>query len=360
MSRELIEQREKLIINFIIEDRYRICRHVLFCLVFFSIIFFNSIPSDQSENYRYFMMVVVYIVFLAMVYVNIYVLVPKYFFKTRYFLYLFYLILTVFIGINLLAQSIKLYQHFFDNSIHVYTNKIEVRGIYSAIVIVVPMIMVTTTIKLLQKWKKDSLQISELQTLTLNMELNELKNQINPHFLFNMLNNVKALIRKNPETATLVIMKLSEFLRYQLYENNEEKTPLNSEITFLTNFLELEKIRQENLIIEIENLSNQKQLNSIFIPPNLFTTFVENAVKNSINISNEAACIKISIEIKNKKLHFTCKNSVDPNYKNPQKNYNGLGLPNIKRRLDLLYKNDYSLDIKSTKNEYTINLILPI
>jgi LytS/YehU family sensor histidine kinase len=104
----------------------------------------------------------------------------------------------------------------------------------------------------MQRWTKDNARMAELSNITLNMELNELRNQINPHFLFNMLNNVKALIRTDPEKATTVIMKLSEFLRYQLYENTEEKTSLVTELNFLSNFLNLEKIRRDNLSISID------------------------------------------------------------------------------------------------------------
>jgi len=175
-----------------------------------------------------------------------------------------------------------------------------------------------------------------------------------------MLNNVKALIRKDPEVATEVIMKLSDFLRYQLYENNEEKTPVSSELKFLANFLDLEKIRQENLNVVIEAEANKSELNSTYIPPNLFTTFVENAIKHSVNLNDESTYIKIEIAISNDQLHFVCKNSIDPNYIIPNNKFKGLGLPNITRRLELLYEKTYSLKINATNEEYCVNLIIPI
>jgi len=236
----------------------------------------------------------------------------------------------------------------------------NIRRSYEGLIVVVPIIMMTTTLKLFQKWIEDNRQISELKNLTFSMEINELKNQINPHFLFNMLNNVKALIRKDPEIATDVIMKLSDFLRYQLYENNEEKTPVSSELKFLANFLDLEKIRQENLNVVIETEANKSELNSTYIPPNLFTTFVENAIKHSVNLNGEAIYIKVKVSIIDNHLHFVCLNSLDPNYIIPNNKFKGLGLPNITRRLELLYGKMYTLNIESTKDEYVVNLIIPI
>ena len=208
---------------------------------------------------------------------------------------------------------------------------------------------------------RDNEKINELKNITFTMELNELRNQINPHFLFNMLNGVKALIRTDPGKAITVIMKLSEFLRYQLYENNEEKTLLKSEISFLSNFLELEKLRRDNLSIDISSDTESKTFNTIFLPPSLFTAFVENAVKHSINISGAESFVRINIKVDRDKLYFNCINSKDPAYNPPQKGKNdGLGLANIKRRLELLYGDKYLLQISSTEDEHNIKLTIPL
>src|SRR5690606_25869277 len=133
------------------------------------------------------------------------------------------------------------------------------------IVVCASLISVSTTIKLLQRWLKDNERITELNNITFEMELNELKNQVSPHFLFNMLNNVKALIRTNPEMANTVIIRLSEFLRYKLYENNGERISLTSELEIVSNFLNLEQIRKDNFKVEIENHIDKNHLTSTFI-----------------------------------------------------------------------------------------------
>ncbi|MFD1000982.1 sensor histidine kinase [Ohtaekwangia kribbensis] len=296
-----------------------------------------------------------YFAFVIMVYINIYVLVPYFFFRNRYGLYLALLVMLVILGLQ--AMGYVLNTHLVDYRI---VRPTQIQGVYEGTVISISIILVTTMVKLLQRWTKDNDRIAELNNLTLRMELNELKNQINPHFLFNMLNNVKALIRTDPEKASFVIVKLSEFLRFQLYENNEDKTLLTSEINFLSNFIGLEKIRRDNLSVSLQSNTDQRVLSSVFVPPNLFTTFVENAIKHSVDLTDTETYIHINIMVENQKLYFTCSNSVSHEYRVADKKNSGLGLVNIKRRLELLYGDSYSLDINAAEHKYTVTLIIPI
>lgn len=352
------ELKNELVIDFLVEDRYRVLRHVVFLIFFFVMLFFTNFWNWYEGSYKYFILAFVYVSLIIMVYINTYVLVPLYFFKTRYTTYFILLVLMGVVGLNVIGYC---FNHYFsEHKIESMRNLDRRGGLYEGIMMCIPIILISTTVKLLQKWTRDNKKIVELSNLTLNMELNELRNQINPHFLFNMLNNVKALIRTDPEKASAVIIKLSEFLRYQLYENGEEKTLLSSEIDFLSNFLNLEKIRRENFSFEIESKTDKRILNSTFIPPNLFTTFVENAVKHSVDMSNKESSVNIHIEIQNQKLYFVCRNSRDPDYPASDEYYSGLGLANIKRRLELLYDNTHNLEITSTEKEYTIDLIIPV
>lgn len=350
--------KDRKVISFLVEDQYRLCRHFAFLLGFFVLIYNAHFSYQYSGVYRYYALFLVYISFLVMVYVNIYVLVPFFLFKSKYVAYFVLLMALGILGLNFIAHAIDIY--FEPHKFSTYIGRQYSHGIYEGGIMCIPMILVTTTIKLLQKWTKDNESIVELRNLTLTMELNELKNQINPHFLFNMLNNVKALIRSNPETAVTVIIKLSEFLRYQLYENNAEKTSLIAEVNFISNFLNLEKIRRDNFIFTINNQTNEPVFRNVFIPPNLFTTFLENAVKHSVDITGRETYIKIDISVEKDSLHFRCINSKKSDYTVPDKRYSGLGLMNIKRRLEILYPNKYSLDIAHNHQEYSINLIIPV
>ncbi|MFH6991627.1 sensor histidine kinase [Flavobacterium sp. FlaQc-48] len=184
---------------------------------------------------------------------------------------------------------------------------------------------------------------------------------MNPHFLFNMLNSIKSLVRTDSEKATQVIMKLSELLRYQLYESNDQKALLKSEINFLSNFLDLETLRRDNFSTDIKLNAHGRSINSIFLPPNLFTTFVENAVKHSVDTISGASFVRVEIEVNADRLYFVCVNSKDPNYR-PSKMFksNGLGLANITRRLELLYGHSHLLEIESAVNKYEVKLTIPL
>lgn len=350
--------KETFVMDFLTEKKYKLRRHLLFLIFFFFLLYSARFWHSYSGGYEYLVLLFVYAAIIIMVYINIYILVPYFFFKTQYLSYLVLLVILGVVGLNFIGYGLRTF--FADFRIDDLRNENEKGGIYEGVLMCIPIIMTTTTVKLLQKWISDNQRINELSNLTLNMELNELRNQINPHFLFNMLNNVKALIRTDPAKASVVIVKLSEFLRYQLYENSAEKTLLTSEIDFLSNFLNLEKIRREHFTFDIKTESENRTINTTFIPPNLFTTFVENAVKHSVDISGKESYVKINISIEGQNLYFTCINSRDPNYIISDKKNSGLGLANIKRRLELLYNDTFDLKINSEPKEYTVHLKTPI
>lgn len=345
------------LINFLVEKRFRFLRHSVFLIVFFFLLYGGNVFREFPLPIAYYVLISIYFTFITMFYVNMYFLVPFFLFRARYIPYVLFLVLLVYLGLEFLGYFHKNYFDFYRiNTVDVDHND----NYYAILIICASLISVSTTIKLLQRWIIDSERMSELKNMTYNMELNELKNQISPHFLFNMLNNVKALTRTNPEMASTVIMKLSEFLRYQLYESNQEKTLLSSEIDFLSNFLNLERIRKDNLHIDFENNLDKQYKNSLLIPSGLFTVFVENAIKHSVDTTGNPEYIKINISIENKKLHFICVNSKSKYYSVDDAKSSGLGLVNIKRRLELLYNDKYELNINSTDKEYKVNLIIPI
>jgi len=358
MKHDQPELKDTRIIRLIVDDRYRLLRHATLLLGTLAIIFYSNDISLYTGAYKYFRLLSVYATLMILSYINMNILVPRFFFKGRYVLYLVLLLVLVQVVLLLLHFSLDAYAASDQPSIR--AELASKRRIYDGTIILIPIILVTTMIKLFQRWMRDNERFAELRNITLTMELKELRNQINPHFLFNMLNGIKALVRSDPEKATIVIMKLSEFLRYQLYENDEEKTLLRSEINFLSNFLELEKLRRDHLSVEICSEATPAMVNGVFLPPNLFTTFAENAVKHSVDISGAASYIRIKIEILEGKLHFLCINSTNADYSPSCKKNSGLGLANIKRRLELLYGNHYALETISSENEYTVKLTIPL
>lgn len=354
-----LELKNTNLLQLMVDDKYRILRHAVLLLVSLVVIFNSNWKHEYSGPFNYIRLSCVYGVLIAMCYINMYVLVPVFFFKGRYLLYLTLLSLLVFLSLALISHILEVFIGSGPRSPISNYNK-DTYGFFEGFFITLAIILITTMIKLFQRWTRDNERIAELNNITLRMELNELRNQINPHFLFNMLNGIKALIRTDPEKANLVIMKLSEFLRYQIYENNEEKTPLKSEVTFLSNFLDLEMLRRDKLTIDVSVHDMLGILNGIFVPPNLFTTFAENAVKHSIDISGGESYIHIKFAIVGTELHFFCTNSKDPLFTPTDQKNSGLGLANIKRRLELLYQRDYTLTVDSTENQFSILLKLPL
>jgi len=302
----------------------------------------------------------IYFGFITMLYTNMFLLVPLFFFRGKYLLYFTLLAVTVYLVLLVMSQLLDRYFERITLSHGGLPHDHEQLGLYTGGIICIAIILVTTAFKLFGRWITDQEKMAEMNNLALNLEMDGLRNQINPHFLFNMLNNVKALIRIDPEKASVVIMKLSEFLRYQLYENRGSTARLQSELDFLHNLVELEKIRRDNLTITLLVDISPEMIGEISLPPNLFTNFVENAIKYSVDVRGRLEEINISLSLQNRDLCFMCTNTRGPDIWNAEMVSSGLGLSNTRRRLELLYTGNHLLEISSTASTYTIYLKIPI
>jgi two-component system LytT family sensor kinase len=348
--------RQNWFINFLIEDRYRFYRHLLIWVYLIFTEFHDADAQRQySGNYDLYRYIGRISLFLVAVYINMYILVPRLLFRDRYFAY-FMAIISMTAVAYLLPTTI--YQHFFE----AYQIPDSPKRL-SFFAEVVPNINVlgvavfsSTSIKLFQRWKLDSTRMSDLEKTTLEIELRELKNQINPHFLFNMLNNVNVLIQKDAQKASAVVVKLSDFLRYQLYETSGGSVSLNSEIKFLEDFLALEKIRREDFTFTILIRKGTDSADQD-LPPGLFLTFAENAVKYSAD-PDAPSSVQLDFGLFNNKLEFICVNT-KPEIVFSAKS-GGLGLTNIERRLNLLYGEEYSLKIEDAAGLYKVILKIPL
>lgn len=202
------------------------------------------------------------------------------------------------------------------------------------------------------EWIKDRKIQAELEKDKIASQLELLKSQINPHFLFNSLNNIDVLIQDEPQKASEYLKKLSEILRFMLYESNTDKIPLIEEIDYIKKYVDLQKIRTSNdNFVKIEIFGNASDK---YIAPMIFIHFIENAFKYSTNKKIENA-INIRFDISEKRLSFFCKNYYKTtNDANPDKN--GLGIKLIKQKLDLIYEKAYNLNVKEEDNWYIINL----
>ena len=192
----------------------------------------------------------------------------------------------------------------------------------------------------------------QLETEKLNAELKFLKAQINPHFLFNTLNNLYYLSTIKSDTAPLVISKLSEVMRYMIYDSNYEKIALAKEIEYMQHYISLERLRlKEGIPLEFEVAGTTDML----ISPLILMTFLENAFKHGLSNSSDQCWIKARLEISDTCLIYTIKNSKVKTIKHPEDG-EGIGLKNVKRRLDLSYPGKHQLNIEDQENFYSITL----
>ncbi|WP_317897053.1 sensor histidine kinase [Aurantibacillus circumpalustris] len=202
------------------------------------------------------------------------------------------------------------------------------------------------------EWIKDIKIKTELEKDKIASQLELLKSKINPHFLFNTLNNIDVFIQDDPIMASEYLRKLSDILRFMLYESNAEKIPLTMEIEYIQKYIDLQKIRTANekfVNIEINGNTNGK-----YLSPMILIHLIENAFKYATNKKIENA-IAIRFDITENHLLFFCKNHIhEPKEINTENN--GLGIQLLKQKLELLYKNTYKLTVKEENNWYLVNL----
>ena len=331
------------LLNFLIEKRYRLLRNLLFVFAVCILISSNVSPHNYFPIVEF---VVNVLVFLGLGYFNMYVLFPKLLFKNRWIAY--FVAVTLMITLLIIAiLPASLVEGMSTGILIIY--------IISSIVQIGFVIIGTTAIVLFQHWARNERYIAQLETATMRAELEQLQNQINPHFLFNMLNNILVLIRENPHEAAIILNKMSDMLQYQFNDSTKKEVLLKDDIQFLTDFLNLEKIRRDRFEFTI---SVADGIENITVPPLLFIPFVENAVKHSADAAN-LSYIRLKFNVKENKLNFVCHNSksLKPRKKNE---FSGLGLVNIRRRLSLLYHDNYSLEIEEGENNYSVQLTIMI
>lgn len=329
-----------------LNPRFRLYRHFIALLVVGTVVFSSFTPF--IEPYATYAKLGFFGFLLFVFYTNMYIMVPKFLFRNRYRMYtlgiLFYVALS-FVVATIIKNKLSPYRAL------PFVNKQEGFKIFIFLFIIVMIVAASTAIKLFQRWIRDTERINELEKVTMQSELEQLKNQINPHFLFNMLNNANVLTQKDPEKASQVLMKLSDFLRYQLYDSTRPKVLLTADIHFLEDFLNLEKIRRDNFECIVDK---QGDISGVQVAPLLFIIFVENAVKYSMD-TEKKTFVHLNFEVRNDTLYFGCINSKSPGIV-IKSDTSGLGLSNVKRRLELLYPGRYSLEIKDMADTFSVTL----
>lgn len=219
--------------------------------------------------------------------------------------------------------------------------------------IVIPFIFLSWLARVTENLVLNTIRKEQLEKQAVQAELYYLKSQINPHFLFNTLNNIHTLVYKQAATAPEAVLQLSSLMRYMIYESNAPTVPLSREMDYLNDYISLQQLRYKNVpVVDLEVTGN---INSIFIAPLLFIHFLENAYKHS-PARLEPGDIKVMVEIIENTLIFSIQNPVVARQGNATDEPGGIGLPNIKKRLQLLYHNTHTLEISSANERFKVLL----
>lgn len=324
--------------------------HSLIWTFFLAITAIQSYAIFSTISYEFYFF---NFTFIAVFYLNYLVLIPKFLLNKKIVLYILIslsiIIFTIFITEPFLKESIK--PPFFNGGFNRHfprpqRNNINLRPP----ILLLLFFAVSTCIKLVAEWYKSEKERTIVASQKLTSELSFLKAQLNPHFLFNTLNSIYSLANKKSDDTTIAIVTLSELMRYMIYETNEEFISLEKEIDYIKNYISLQLLRLKNssgVKIKIHGNLDYK------IEPLLLISFIENAFKYGTDYKGRTA-ISIKISTSNDALHLevynlcSLQNTIDKNA--------GIGLENIKNRLNLLYPNSHTLEVTNTKKSFQVNL----
>lgn len=292
-----------------------------------------------------------------LVYINLYIFLPRFFYTGRYLLYsailLFYIPLYTLLLFLVEMYVLKFYGPVTDPTLfqHIYI---------SNLVLCILFVGITTALKLSRKWFISREELQQLRLEKLEAELQFLRTQINPHFLFNTLNNLYSLILTNQnDKAGEMVLKLSGIMDYMLHDSKSDRVELSTEINQLKNYLDLECLRFSNtdrihFRCESDNAAYR-------IAPSLLLPFIENGFKHGIGNTLNNGFINVNIKAIRGTLDFTVENSKPQNMVKAGLNgKNGIGLSNIKRRLEILYPDYHTLEISDNPTSYHVHLKLQL
>lgn len=286
-----------------------------------------------------------------LIYIANYVLVPRLLYRRKYFLFALIFISMIAVSSILKMQLLGRISH---NSALIYWTRDFKTRLYDNIIPHFFLVIAGVAIKLISDYFLVQKRLMEVAKEKAETELNFLKSQINPHFLFNSLNSVYFLIDKNNMEARKALHKFSDMLRYQLYEIKGEKISIEKEISYLKDYIDLQRLRNENCLVQF---NIEEGMNSFSIEPLLLIPFVENAFKHLSHFSggkkNE---IQIDLSKQNGKVYFDIRNTTEGKQVHEFSNDGGIGLNNVKRRLELLYPQKHELNISDTGEWFEVQL----
>jgi two-component system LytT family sensor kinase len=334
--------------------RYKL-HHLLFWIVVGAIWFYLRY-QDYSTVQKAVQVTLIKVLDLALlIYLANYLLIPKLLYRKRYLLFAL-----CFIGMIALSSAYKMYiigKLLNNPALMSFSGNLKAR-IYDNVIPHFFLVIAGVAFKLLLDYTKVQKRLAEVAKEKAEAELSFLKSQINPHFLFNSLNAVYFLIDKTNTEARQALHQFSEMLRYQLYELKDEKIPIEKEIGYLKDYVQLQRLRRDEhyrVALHID-----EDIQHFFIEPLLLIPFVENSFKHLSNYT-DGRLNEVSIDLskKNGEMKFEVRNTTEGKQQE-QNTGGGIGLANVKRRLELLYPQKHELKIEENNGWFHIQLAMKI
>src|SRR5687768_4030388 len=326
--------------------------HAIFWMIVFGMMLIAG-PNNQISVLEVVRKIINLAFYMLVVYINLGYLIPKYLSQKNFLTYCLLLVamVAVFTPIKVLLlyityDEVDPREFLIMNQQYIFLLLFLIAG-------------GSTVIKIISDWQKHQRDRKDLETQRMQSEIKFLKSQINPHFLFNTLNSLYALTLKKSDKAPEIVIKLSEMMRYTLYECNERRVPLYKEVNYIQNYLDLERLRQSgqsDIQFKVEG-----QVNDQSIAPLIFIPFLENSFKHGLNHQIGEGYVHVIMKVLGNKLLLRILNSKPIHAPLPaEKTSGGIGLVNVQRRLNLLYPNQYKLDIHDSGTEHIVELSLDL
>lgn len=334
----------------------RLLQHMLYWIFYVS--FFGIVWGSYDFDFKktFTIQLLLLPLHMGMVYFVIYFLLPRFLYRKKVALFFLYFWITLLIAaiINRYIDNYVILVNFFPHWYQV--------SVFDPIVMLTTIIKlnfplaIPVTIKVFDYFTSIQRAQQEQESKRVEAELALLRNQVHPHFLFNTLNSLYSLVLKKSDQAKDVVLRLSGLLRYLLYETAANSVPLEQEVDFIRDYLELERIRFGNTLQA--DLTVKGNIEGHSIAPMLLTPFVENAIKHSTGGLQQVASVRINIQLNGQTLMLTVDNSIAQKDKTDAPLPGGVGLPNVAKRLDLLYAGRYELNIKADNLHHHVTLVL--
>ncbi len=331
--------------------RYKL-QHILFWLLVFGLWFYLRYQDYTSLSVAAQITLMKVADLAVMVYITNYVLIPRFLYKKKYALFGFFFLLMI------LASSIfKVYAGgvIMGHPVSLaFSNDLKLK-LYENVISDFFLVAAGAAFKLVIDYFGMQQRFAEVAKEKAETELNFLKSQINPHFLFNSLNSVYFLINKDNTVARAALHKFSEMLRYQLYEANGQRIPVEKEVGYLKDYVDLQQLRKDEKFAVEFNCTDA--VKGFLIEPLLLIPFVENAFKHISHYPDKTNYVKLDMNSNNGTMIFSIENTKELNRLIAPAS-GGIGLGNVKRRLELLYPGKHELNIVDTDTLFSVKLKL--